>query len=103
MRFRSSVAAATVVLAALSFVANTAPALAECDLDNVIFEDDFEFFDVTSGEPSETVYVKDGALLIKEGCAQVNFSTRSDEADVCVDITILEASDLNENPTSIIF
>jgi hypothetical protein len=103
MRFGSSVAVATVVLAALSFVATAGPALAECDPDNVIFEDDFEFFDVTWGQPSETVFVKDGGLLIKEGWGQVNFSTRADEADVCVDITILEAADLNESPATIIF
>ena len=95
MRLRSSVAAATMVLAALGFVAS--PALAECDPDEVIFEDDFEFQDISWGQPSENVYVKDGALLIKEGWGQVNFQTRADEADVCVDITILEAAKIDES------
>jgi hypothetical protein len=102
MRLRSSVAAASMVLA-LSFLATTGPALAECDPDEVIFEDDFEFQDVSWGQPSENVYVKDGALLIKEGWGQVNFQTRADEADVCVDITIVEAAKIDEAPTSIIF
>ena len=101
MRLRSSVAAATMVLAALGFVAS--PALAECDPDEVIFEDDFEFQEISWGQPSENVYVKDGALLIKSGWGQVNFQTRADEADVCVDITIVEADKINEAPASIIF
>ena len=103
MRLRSSVAAATIALTALSFVATTGPARAECDPDEVIFEDDFEFHDISWGQPSETVYVKDGALLIKDAWGQVNFQTMADEADVCVDITILEAAKIDENPASIAF
>jgi hypothetical protein len=103
MGFRSSVAAATVGMAAFSFVAITGPAFAECDPDEVIFEDDFEFHDVSWGQPSENVFVKDGAFVVKDGWGQVNFQTRADEADVCVDITIVEAEKVDESPTSIIF
>jgi hypothetical protein len=103
MGFRSSVAAATMVLAAFSFVTITGPAYAECDPDEVIFEDDFGFMDVSWGQPSETVYVKDGALIVKDGWGKVNFQTRVDEADVCVDITIVEAEKPDESPASILF
>jgi len=105
MRLRSRVAVLTAALVALSFLAFTGPALAQCDPDNVIFEDDFEFFDASWGTPSDTVYVEDGALIIKEGWGQVNFSTRVDEADVCIDITIVEPDqgDVDISPASIIF
>jgi hypothetical protein len=69
------------------------PAAAECNPDNAIFEDDFEFMDASWGQPNENVFVEDGALVVKGGWGQVNFQTTSEAADFCVDTTIVEAAD----------
>lgn len=103
MKFRSRVVAGMAAAFALALSVAAGPAFAACDTDNAIFEDDFEFQDVSWGEPSEYVFVEDGQLVIKEYSGQVNFLTQNKGADVCADLTILEATDLPNSPIGLVF
>jgi hypothetical protein len=79
------------------------PAAAECNPDNAIFEDDFEFMDASWGQPNENVYVEDGAFVIKGSWGQVNLQTTSEAADYCVDTTIVESADPDGTGAFLIF
>ena len=77
MKFRSRVVAGMAAAFALALSVAAGPAFAACDSDNAIFEDDFEFMDVSWGAPSEAVFVEDGSLIIDENMGIVNFLTRT--------------------------
>jgi hypothetical protein len=66
MRGRSRVLAGTVLAAIFGLLLTAGPAVAGCNPDTAIFEDDFEFMDVSWGEPAEKFYVEDGALVAKD-------------------------------------
>jgi hypothetical protein len=102
MKFRGYVVACAAALMAFCFVA-AGPAFAECNSDNAIFEDDFEFMDVSWGQPSDEIFVEDGKLVIDEYMGIVNFLTQNKGADVCADLTILEATDFPNSPIGLIF
>jgi hypothetical protein len=68
-----------------------------------LFEDDFEFMDVSWGDPDEDFFVEDGALVVKTWREHVNFSTLNEGANVCVDITIAEAPNPDYSPVGLIF
>jgi hypothetical protein len=90
MKFRSSVVASAGVALLFGWLLAT-PAFAQCDADNAIFADDFEFLDGTWGDADDNFYVEDGALVVKTWTGHVNFATKTDTADFCSDITIAEA------------
>jgi hypothetical protein len=85
---------------ALLLVAN--PALAECDPETALFDDDFEFLDPSWGQPSENLYVEDG-VLVSKGWGIVNGTTLSGAADVCVDMTIAEVPEPNVSPIGLVW
>ncbi|MGH6737081.1 MAG: hypothetical protein ACRECX_13545 [Methyloceanibacter sp.] len=93
----------TVATLALGLFLISSPAVAECDPDTAIFEDDFEFMDPSWGEPSEYVYVEDGSLIIDGFMGQVNFLTQNMGANVCADLTIAEATDFPNSPIGLVF
>jgi hypothetical protein len=103
MMFRSRVVACMAAAFALALTVTAGSAFAECDSDNAIFEDDFEFMDVSWGQPSEEIFVEDGQLIIDEYMGIVNFLTQNKGADVCADLTILEATDLPSSPIGMLF
>ena len=103
MKFRSRVGAGMAAAFALALSVAAGPAFAACDSDNAIFEDDFEFMDVSWGAPSEAVFVEDGSLIIDEYMGIVNFLTQNKGADVCADLTIVEATDFPNSPIGLIF
>jgi hypothetical protein len=88
---------------ALALSVAAGPAFAACDSDNAIFEDDFEFMDVSWGPPTQEVLVEDGQLVINGYMGIVNFLTQNKGADVCVDATIVEAAEVSNSPIGIIF
>lgn len=103
MQSRARLLASTVVAAMLGLLLAVSPASAECDSDAAIFEDDFEFLDVTWGDPHEAFYVEDGQAIIEGFSGQVNFTTQNHGANVCVDMTIVEAEDIPGSPIGLVF
>ncbi len=88
---------------ALGLVMAAGPAAAECNPDNALFEDNFEFMDVSWGEPDESFFVEDEALKVKGWREQVNFTTQNEGANVCVDATVVDASKPANSPMGLIF
>ena len=88
---------------ALGLVFAAGPAAAECNPDNALFEDNFEFMDVSWGEPDESFFVEDEALMVKGWREQVNFTTQNEGANVCVDATVVDASMPANSPMGLIF
>jgi hypothetical protein len=78
-------------------------AVAACDLESAIFADDFEFMDVSWGDPDDKLFVKDGVLVVKGGLAHVNFTTQNQGGNVCADITITEAPDPTLTAAGVVF
>jgi hypothetical protein len=76
------------------------PAAAECDPDTALFEDDFEFLDGTWGDK---LTVEDGVLVLDGQWIQVNFQTHNESANVCVDMSIVEAPNQSYSPIGLIF
>jgi hypothetical protein len=101
MRLRLRVVASAVF--AFGLFATAGQAVAECNPDTAIFEDNFEFMDVSWGEPDDTFAVEDEALLVNGYREQVNFTTQNQGANVCVDATIVEASAVPNSPMGLIF
>jgi hypothetical protein len=92
------------VAVALGLAFAVSPAAAECNSDNALFEDDFELLDVSWGEPDDSLFVEDEALLVKGSRQQVNFSTQNQGAPhVCVDATVVDASNPANSPMGLIF
>jgi hypothetical protein len=102
MKFRSSVVAGAGVALLFGWLLAT-PAFAQCDADNAIYADDFEFLDGTWGDADDTFFVEDGALTAKGWTGHVNFSTKNEGADVCVDMTIADAPAPDNTAQGIVF
>ena len=100
MKFHSRFAALAVA-AGLMFAAQQA--VAACNPEDALFEDEFEFLDVSWGESDDSFYVEDGTLIIDESGGVVNFDTQNTGANVCVDVTILEASKIANSPVGLVF
>jgi hypothetical protein len=103
MKFHSRFVASLAAALAFGLFVAASPAAAECDPETALFEDEFEFMDVTWGDPNDNIYVEDGALIIKEFGGVVNFSTRNQGGNVCVDMTIVDATKLPNSPIGIVF
>jgi hypothetical protein len=102
MRFRSSVVASAGAALLFGWLLAT-PALAQCSAEDAIFEDDFEFLDATWGDADDNFYVEDGSLIVKQWAGHVNFATKNDGADVCMDLTIADAPAPDNSPIGLIF
>ena len=98
---RASYAAGLAVIFGLLLPAG--PAAAECDKNDALFEDDFEFFDPTWGNPSDILNVENGVLVLKGNWTQVNLQTHNESANVCVDMTIVEAPDPYYSPIGLVW
>jgi hypothetical protein len=102
MNFRSSVVASAGVALLFGWLLAT-PVFAQCNAENAIFDDDFEFLDGTWGDADDNLYVEDGALVIKTWTGRVNFATKNDGADVCVDMTIADAPAPDNTAQGLVF
>lgn len=102
MKFGSSVVATAGAALLFGWLLAT-PAFAQCDADNAIFADDFEFLDGTWGDANDNLYVEDGSLVVKGGYSLVNFSTKNDGADFCVDTTIADDPDPDNSAMGVVF
>ncbi len=102
MRFRSSLVASAGAALLFGWLLAT-PAFAECNPDNAVFDDDFEFLDGTWGDADDNFYVEDGALVVKTWAAHVNFSTKNEGANVCVDLTVADAPAPDSTAQGIVF
>jgi len=79
------------------------PALAECDPETALYEDDFEFLDGSWGAPNDSIYAEEGVLVIKSFMGQVNFQTKNEAANVCVDLTIVDAPVQDQSPIGLVW
>ncbi|MGE3875417.1 MAG: hypothetical protein AB7F74_20880 [Parvibaculaceae bacterium] len=91
------------LLAASFGLSATTSASAACVPDGALFDDDFAYMDGSWGNPDDQFFVKDGALVIKGSRGQVNFSTRNEGANVCVDVTVTDAPDPLNSPAGVVF
>jgi hypothetical protein len=66
----------------LGLLLAASPAAADCNADNAIFEDDFEFLDGSWGPAADNFYVEDGVLVTKNGGGRVNFQASNEAADL---------------------
>jgi hypothetical protein len=103
MKFHLRYVPGAAVAFMLGLAVAAGPAAAECNIENALFEDNFEFMDVTWGEPDENFFVEDEALMVKGWREQVNFATQNEGANVCVDATIVDASKPANSPMGLIF
>lgn len=103
MKFHLRLVASAAAALALGLFLAAGPAAAECDPETAIFEDEFDFMDVTWGDSDDTIYVEDGQFIIKEFGGVVNFSTQNQGGNVCVDMTIVDAANLPNSPIGIVF
>jgi hypothetical protein len=103
MRFRSRVVVTAGVAVILGLLLAASPAVAECDRDNSIFEDEFEFLDPSWGATADHFYVEDGALVVKSYWGQVNTLTQNEAANVCVDMTIVDAPAPENSPIGLVW
>ena len=102
MTFRLRTILAIAAATMLGHVVVASPALAECNLETSIFDDDFEFLDGSWAQPTDKIYVEEGVLVLKDW-GQVNLQTSSVAADVCVDATIVQAPDPDVSPVQLLF
>jgi hypothetical protein len=102
MSFRSQMVTAALAVI-LGLLLATSPALAECDSDNAIFEDDFEFLDPSWGPPTDNIFVEDGVLVLKGFWGQTNGLTLNEAANVCVDTTIVDAPAADNSPIGLVW
>lgn len=100
MKFQSRFVA---IALAMGLALAASPAAAACNPDEALFEDEFDFLDVSWGESDDNLYVEDGALVVKEYGGIVNFSTRNEGANVCIDMTIADASNIANSPIGLVF
>lgn len=78
-------------------------ARADCNADNAIYEDEFDFLDSSWGSPTDEINVEDGALVIHGNYGLVNLSTNAETADVCVDMTIVDAPVADSSPIGLVW
>lgn len=100
MRFQSRFVA---IALALGLALAASPVAAACNPDEALFEDEFDFLDVSWGESDDNLYVENEALVVKEYGGIVNFSTRNEGANVCIDMTIADASNIANSPIGLVF
>jgi len=103
MRFRSHVVVTAGVAVILGLLLTASPAVAACDPDNAVFEDDFEFLDPSWGAPADNFFVEDGVLVLKGFWGQTNGLTKNEGANVCVDMTIVEAPAPENSPIGLVW
>jgi hypothetical protein len=103
MRSRFRALCAVAIAFGLGLALAASPTLAACDPDNAIFEDDFEFLDASWGAPADNFYVEDGTLILSSYWGNINSQTINEAANVCVDTTILEASDPDQSPIGVVW
>ncbi len=100
MKFHALVVAASF---AFGLVLAASPAAAECDPDTSIYEDEFDFMDPSWGDPDDSLYVEDDKLVIHSYTSVVNFNTLNKGGNVCVDMTIADATKIANSPIGLIF
>ncbi|BAQ18751.1 hypothetical protein [Methyloceanibacter caenitepidi] len=91
------------LLVALTVLVAGHGAFAACDPENALYEDDFEFLDVSWGAADNSILVSDGALEIRGSGGVVNLETKTKAAAVCVDVSIEEASNVSDSPAGVVF
>lgn len=91
------------ILAALFVLTASHGALAACDPENALYEDDFEFLDVSWGAADNSILVDDGALEIRGSGGVVNLETKAETAAICVDVSIEEAEKVSDSPAGVVF
>ncbi len=101
MRCSSSRLAA--ILLGLTALTVSPTAFAACDPETALYEDDFEFLDVSWGDADDSILVEDGALVIKGSGGLVNRETETTGAAICVDVSIAEAAKASDSPAGIVF
>ena len=101
MRLSSSRLAGLFV--ALGLLVANHGALAACDPENALYEDDFEFLDVSWGTADDSILVYDGALVIKGAGGVVNLETKTTGAAICVDVSVAEAPNVADSPAGLVF
>lgn len=99
LRFLTS--ALGVVGLALFFTAGTARA--DCNADDALYADDFEFLDGSWGDADDHFYTEGGSAVVKDWVERVNFATQNQGANICVDATIVEVPKPDESPIGLIF
>lgn len=95
-RFAGLVVALTVLVAGHS-------AFAACDPETALYEDEFDFLDVSWGSADDSILINDDALQIRGSGGVVNLETKTKAADVCVDVTIEEAEKVSDSPAGVVF
>jgi hypothetical protein len=86
---------------ALFFTAGAARA--DCNADDALYADDFEFLDGSWGDADDHFYTEGGSAVVKDWVERVNFATQNPGANICVDATIVEAPKPDESPIGLIF
>jgi hypothetical protein len=99
----SSVTRLAALLAALVVLVANHDAFAACDPENALYEDDFEFLDVSWGRADDSILVDDGALVIRGSGGVVNLETKTKAAAVCVDVSIEKAEKASDSPAGVVF
>ena len=92
----------------LGFLISLAPIPASaCRGEKVLFEDDFSFHDRSWGTASEAFEIKDGKATFKPKPNQVFWSWNPafafDDADVCVELTLVQSTDELRSGAGIMF
>ena len=78
------------------------PAVAECNPDTALFADDFASMD-NWGEPSEELFVKNGALFLLHNVGVVAAQIPPEGANLCVDATIVKAPKPEDSVIGVVF
>lgn len=99
---RSSSRLAAILLGLIALTLGPA-AFAACDPETALYEDDFEFLDVSWGNADDSILVEDGALFIKGSGGLVNLETKTKGAAICVDVSITEAANISDSPAGVVF
>lgn len=76
---------------------------AACKPENALYEDDFEFLDVSWGAADDSILVEDGTLVINGSGGLVNLETKTKGAAICVDVSIKEAAEVPSSPAGVVF
>ena len=100
---RSSSSRFAGLLVALGLLVANHGALAACDPENALYEDDFEFLDVSWGNADDSILVEDGALVIRGAGGVVNLETNTTGAAICVDVSVVEAPNIADSPAGLVF
>ena len=99
----SSVTRLAALLAALVVLVANHDAFAACDPENALYEDDFEFLDVSWGRADDSILVDDGALEVRGSGGVVNLETKTKAAAVCVDVSVEKAENASDSPAGVVF